>query len=85
MALLGTLSALGLGLAACGEVPGSMGPEASGEQSEPIILPSVVKDPVLQPGPLPGCADGTVEQSFAAGIVGCAGAVTCRRSLRRHD
>lgn len=31
----------------------------------------------LPPAPLPaGCADGTVEQVFAGGIVGCAGAVT---------
>jgi hypothetical protein len=36
---------------------------------------ATVTGPLGPPAP-PGCADGTVEQTFAGGIVGCAGSVT---------
>lgn len=41
-------------------------------------LPGPLEPPpiALPPPPAPGCADGTAEQVFAGGIVGCAGSVT---------
>ena len=56
------------------------GEEARGEETQAIVLPPISTEGPLTPLPPPpppaGCADGTVEQVFAGGIVGCAGAVT---------
>jgi hypothetical protein len=75
-----TLSAavLAFTLAACN---GAYEPENEplGVQGEALVLPpiSTVRPPIsLPPLSAPGCADGTAEQSFASGIVGCAGSVT---------
>jgi hypothetical protein len=59
--------------------------ESVGESAQGIVLPPVAPEPPTTawpvepsaPPPPPGaCADGSVEQVFAGGIVGCAGAVT---------
>ncbi|HEY3498116.1 MAG TPA: hypothetical protein VGK73_25635 [Polyangiaceae bacterium] len=53
------------------------GLESIGEVSDAITLPPVDPGSIAQAPLVPvGCADGTVEQTFAGGIVGCAGAVT---------
>jgi len=76
MVLVGMMSAVGLGVGACGEASGPTDIEPSGEQAIALSVTPTTQRPVLLSAGPPGCADGTVEQSFAGGIVGCAGAVT---------
>src|SRR5262245_41975293 len=45
------------------------------EQAAAISLPSEALTPIAAAAST-GCADGTVEQQFAGGIVGCAGMAT---------
>ena len=71
---------------ACGAAHDDSAPkEQLGQQSQGLTPGQVPPLPVLEspPPPPPGCADGSVEQVFAGGIVGCAGAVTFpnRKSL----
>lgn len=61
-------------LGACGDVGEQ---EPLGEHQGQLVIPPIIKNPgIFLPAALAGCADGTVEQSFAGGIVGCAGTVT---------
>jgi len=58
--------------------------QSLGQQSEALVAPTATLDtpvaslPPITQGPMlaSGCADGSVEQVFAGGIVGCAGSVT---------
>lgn len=75
--LLASVSGL-LAAAACEPAPLDRGQaEALGAASEAITLPPVNAGdlPVLGLAGV-GCADGSVEQTFSGGIVGCAGSVT---------
>lgn len=74
-AVTSTVSVLALGMSACS------GPQSTAEPRQNGQPLSEAPAPLLAPTALPpllvrGCADGTVEQSFAGGIVGCAGSVT---------
>jgi hypothetical protein len=83
-AVVGIVFSLAMMGSGCGEAADPRELEQAGAQTSELILPPIdIKDPVLLPAGRPGCADGTVEQSFAGGIVGCAGSVTYpnRKSL----
>jgi hypothetical protein len=76
----GLAAAIALGLTAlsCSAREDAAREEAVGEQTQALSASLPADAPVLELPPLvaAGCADGTTEQVFAGGIVGCAGAVT---------
>ena len=82
---LSSMAVLAYGMVACGAGRDDSAKEQLGEQLQELTPAQVPLLPVLEPHPLSpaGCADGSVEQVFAGGIVGCAGAVTFpnRKSL----
>lgn len=75
-AVVGAISMLALGVGACSAPEGTTEPEQNSQRVSGLLLSPIIPRPPIFPLFVPGCADGTVEQSFAGGIVGCAGSVS---------